>query len=1091
MSRRGAVACAMVFAATSGLAVAQHSRARWIWYPERAPVDAVRQTRYFRKTFDLPSIAQRALLWVQVDDRGKYWINGHPLTKPDLRKGGCIGFNVASHLTTGRNVLAVEAYNAGNVAGVIAKLSAVCAGGHETELFSDRGWKASREAGQRWTDPEFDGSDWVPAKELGDAFMQPWIQFPGYDTSAVVTPDERAAHRAAIERLMAKPERFAKEHHARATIEHSQGSVVVTIDGRKRPAVFYRGTVDPFSRHGRRQITNFAAAGVHLFVVYCRAGKLWLGPGKYDFSSLDASLRAFLTADPDAYLIAMIRLIPPNWWMAAHPTEWVHYAKTAKLDNPDEARNVKRASLASDAWLSDTCAFWRALIRHVERQPWGKRVIGWHPGYGIYSEWHYFGSWTDQMPDTGAAMTRRFRAWLREKYATEAALRQAWARDDVTFAAAEVPGVEPRENGALGSFRDPLRERWVMDYYECQQQVTAGCLEALGRIAKDATGGRCLHGAYYGYLFGVRPQTQGGHLDLERLLASGNMDYFVAPYSYARRLMGQDGRLRSPAHAFRLAGKVHVLEGDIRTHLHPRNEHGRVQNLTESLAAIRREFTTALVEGAAFWFVDFGPGNRGGWFDDPAIMAEIARLQSLAERAIQRPRHSTTETALVCDLKSAYALTDTEGMDTAYRLIENVTTELHHTGAPFDILFLSQLPQADLRRYKLLIFLNTFALTSPPAHLLQRLREEGEHSILWFWAPGLLGDEGIDVEQASRVTGFDLHLLAGRLPGCIQVTASDSPLVAGLPKRRVVELLPERSAPVPDHSNPDHWYNPRDELTMEKWFPVYKVERAAEGVVWVFHTEYRWNDVHVLVPIEECDGLGIDLRPQGKWQRLRFKLVLIDRDGAQFVSTESAFSSGDWTTMQYTIAELDNAPWSKLRPARPAWPARGIKLVLNGTRGAGELRIGVRRLERIMGKVVERQEAEFGDGLPYGPVLLARDGRALGVAQGTKHVVFAAKGRHVLLSAPFAPRQMLAAIMDKARVHRYVRAHDDVVRADSWLMAIHTKAGGHREILLPQLATVCDAVTGRAIGTGNRVSVKLPPSSTAIWTIRRNSTESR
>ena len=178
----------------------------------------------------------------------------------------------------------------------------------------------------------------------------------------------------------------------------------------------------------------------------------------------------------------MIRLIPPNWWMAAHPTEWVHYAKTAKLDNPDEARNVKRASLASDAWLSDTCAFWRALIRHVERQPWGKRVIGWHPGYGIYSEWHYFGSWTDQMPDTGSAMTRRFRAWLREKYRTEPALRQAWARDDATFAATEVPGVEPRENGGLLSFRDPRLERWVMDYYECQQQVTAGCLEALGQI---------------------------------------------------------------------------------------------------------------------------------------------------------------------------------------------------------------------------------------------------------------------------------------------------------------------------------------------------------------------------------------------------------------------------------------------------------------------------------------------------------------------------------------------------------------------------------------------------------------------------------
>ena len=71
MTWRRAVACAIAFATTSGLAAAQHSRARWIWYPERAAADAVRQTRYFRRAFDLPSVPQRAVLWVQVDDRGK------------------------------------------------------------------------------------------------------------------------------------------------------------------------------------------------------------------------------------------------------------------------------------------------------------------------------------------------------------------------------------------------------------------------------------------------------------------------------------------------------------------------------------------------------------------------------------------------------------------------------------------------------------------------------------------------------------------------------------------------------------------------------------------------------------------------------------------------------------------------------------------------------------------------------------------------------------------------------------------------------------------------------------------------------------
>jgi hypothetical protein len=133
---------------------------------------------------------------------------------------------------------------------------------------------------------------------------------------------------------------------------------------------------------------------------------------------------------------------------------------------------------------------WRRAIEHLETQPWGKRVIGYHPGYGIYTEWHYFGSWSNQMPDTGPAMTRHFREWLGGHYGSDEKLREAWRDPHATLAGAEVPGVAPRlAAGPLG-LRSPTQGSWVSDYYRCQQELTARCIESFCQEAKHLTGNR-------------------------------------------------------------------------------------------------------------------------------------------------------------------------------------------------------------------------------------------------------------------------------------------------------------------------------------------------------------------------------------------------------------------------------------------------------------------------------------------------------------------------------------------------------------------------------------------------------------------------
>jgi hypothetical protein len=1069
------------------MAVAQHSAARWIWYPEAGELDARNQTRYFRRSFTLADRPRTAVLWIQTDDRGAYWLNGQRLARAAHHRGGCAGYQVAALLRPGRNVLAVEALNVAGIGGVIARLEVTTPDGKTQVVCSDRSWRAAREVSGDWAGVEFADATWPTARELGDAFIKPWSEYAGYSTAAVVTADEAARRQAAIAAMLAPPEELAAERPTQARLVYRNGSPAVVIDGQARPAVFYRGTIDPLTDQGRRQIGNFAAAGVHLFLPGLRLDQFWKGPDDYDFSAVDNELRGFLTADRHAYLIAQVRLIPPNWWMAAHETEYVGYAKTDRLDASDEAQNVKRASPASAVWLRDTAAAWQALVRHIEGRPWGKRVIGWQPEYGIYGEWHYFGSWSNQMPDTGAAMTARFHDWLASRYGSEAALRSAWADPAIRFATAAVPGVAARESGAILSLRDPQREQAVIDYYRCHQQVLADCLEAFGGIVRRATGGRCLHGAYYGYLFGVTPQAQGGHLELERLLRSPQMDFFAAPFSYAYRLMGQDGRLRSPAAAFRCAGKVHMLEGDIRTHLHSRNEHGRAQNLQQSLAAVRREFTTALTEGTAFWYVDFGPSLQGGWFDDPAIMAEVTRLQRLATEMLQRPRRAVAEVALVCDLQSAYLLSDGEGMQTAARLLENVGTELYHSGAPLDVLFLEQLAHTDLSRYKLLVFLNTLAMGDAAAAQAARLRAAGQHTILWLWLPGLIGPRGVDVARASRVTGFELELLRRRVPGRLELLASGSPLTAAIPAEDVFRLHETRCVPLADVNRPDAWLNPRSAAFMQRYFRQHALAPDGAGIRWTLDTDYRWSDIHLRGPIETCDGLAIELKPDRHWGQLRFQLSLVDRQGAEFITGEEGFDDDRPARRLFPIAGLTNAPWSKLKPARPAWPAQALKLILSGTAHVGPVRLDIRQVARVWGQVEKFQRRTCGDGIPFGPALAARSGQALGVVPRTHDCLLAASpdGRNVLCSMPSVPRELLGALLDRAGVHRYLRNPADVVRADSQLLVVHTRDGGQREIRLPRSVRLRDALSGQLVGQGTCIPLTLPPASTSIWKIEQ------
>ena len=101
---------------------AQQTASQWIWFPESAPNDCIRESRWLRTSFDLPADVKSADLWLLVDDRHALWVNGAALSDPVERRGSSCRYALTELLRPGRNVIAIEAYNATGPAGVIARL---------------------------------------------------------------------------------------------------------------------------------------------------------------------------------------------------------------------------------------------------------------------------------------------------------------------------------------------------------------------------------------------------------------------------------------------------------------------------------------------------------------------------------------------------------------------------------------------------------------------------------------------------------------------------------------------------------------------------------------------------------------------------------------------------------------------------------------------------------------------------------------------------------------------------------------------------------------------------------------------------------
>jgi hypothetical protein len=533
-----------------------------------------------------------------------------------------------------------------------------------------------------------------------------------------------------------------------------------------------------------------AEAGIHIYAFDAGKDFEWVEPragstDPFDFSTVEARYGRIIGVDPRArfHLRLHFEFQPGDWWMKANPAE---------CEIASDGRPVGQ-SFASEVWRKQVNEFLKAYVAHLRRTGLIDRVTAFQPGAGHTGEWvKGETSMSALCGDYSEPMRRRFRSWLCQTYHDDPAeFRAAWHNPAIDFEMAEIPSAEEQLGTRLYTWRDPARERNVIDYYRCLADLSADLVIDFCHTVKEATDGTKLAGAFYGYLmelawnggfFGERAESdysttqRSGHLGLRRVLESPYVDFLVCPYSYGFRGIGGDAPAMQPAESARLHGKLCIIEDDTRTHLSHDPDYGHVNSLSASVALLQRNFSQVVTHGQGMWwlFDSIDPAR------EPAFAPCLRNFRDLGDFLVQTDRAPSAEIAVLLDDESSFYESNRMNLDLPL-IFQQRLWGLPRLGAPFDVYLLQDFIDRHLKPYKLYVFLNPVHLDRSRREALNlELRKDGRVA-LWIYAPGYLED-GPSLEAMRDLTGFKFGL--GKQPWgpLLHIVDFAHPITAGLPQ---------------------------------------------------------------------------------------------------------------------------------------------------------------------------------------------------------------------------------------------------------------------------------------------------------------------
>jgi len=528
------------------------------------------------------------------------------------------------------------------------------------------------------------------------------------------------------------------------TLDTFGGVPTVFINGKPRLLIGYKvGSQD------LKTYKAFARSGYNTAHCNIKIDDVWLGPNQMDFEALHCSIDTILEADPRSFIMIELHANAPEWWISKHPEE----------QQVDRSGQRYGQSMASQLWQEEILKIISECVRESEKY-YGDHVIAYFVGAGHTWEWFYRTP-LRYVLDCSESMRQAFAAWLRKKYGTDQNLAKAWG-GNVSIDEVVIPEWSDIVIGDLGSIRDPQRKIRVCDFFHFYNELLAELVIRFGTVVKNACGGKKLFGVFYGHLLDWldNPLTaqHSGHFCLEKVLKSKVVDIIAGPNSYMNRAMGYEASFTSTISSIQLHGKLWLAETDTRTYLaDPVQDFcGRPDTLESSLEILKRDFCHVLVCGVDMvWFSLFK-----GWFDDPAIMAFMAKARSIATTALQTDRNSVAQVAVIVSEQSVFALAG----QNAYRVDPFISQEpratdmLPHMGFPYDIFLASDLDLINVNKYRVFLFINAIWLDEDLRAIVDKKLKRDNRVLVWLGTPGVVR-AGVQEANVSDLIGIHVRLV--------------------------------------------------------------------------------------------------------------------------------------------------------------------------------------------------------------------------------------------------------------------------------------------------------------------------------------------
>ena len=569
-----------------------------------------------------------------------------------------------------------------------------------------------------------------------------------------------------------------------AKVEMYKGKPSIFINNRPEYPMIYSLTDVPGGRWSweelpKYNLKNFCDHGIRLVQVDLAFDHVWKEDGSIQTDTAQKQLRGVLDVCPDAAIFIRFHVNPPKWWQQKYPEQNTVYADTTSMPDiswglqriiEDDEENPTRHSLASSKWKEEASVKLTEFLRQLKNLPEANALAGVQVAGGVYGEWHYWGFIKNE-PDMSAPMLDYFRTWLKEKYKTDKALQAAWNDQKVSFHSASLPSLQERNNTTAGIFRDPLKERKVIDYYEAQHQVIADDIIHFCKIIKQNWPRPIITGAFYGYYYALfGRETVGGHLQLQKVLNSAWVDYLSSPGTYYPEAveMGDPYRSRSLINSVSLHGKLWLDEMDQQTPLLPLKDTAYKTSLQKSIAQVRRNVLFTASKGQGLWFYDFGPSgfNGGkrlndhgsfGWWDEPALMSDIKKVKSILDNRFHQPYESDADVLLVHSTETFYHTgSHTRHSYLGHRANNWVPPAIFRSGVVHDVVDIDDIEKLNISKYKCIVFINTWLLSaSQRSYIKAKIAAEKRH-LVWIYAPGYSDGRQLNKEFIESVTGMKL-----------------------------------------------------------------------------------------------------------------------------------------------------------------------------------------------------------------------------------------------------------------------------------------------------------------------------------------------